>query len=179
MYELVNINEVKMKEYILEKSWTTEEGYQAAIIKTNKSWTNHRCGYIGVPKSHPLFGKGYSQHCDVLIKLREEVKKEPIGDRGIIPVFYWDGESASMDVLFNVHGGVTYAETGKEYPLETEEELHWIGYDCAHVGDTDDKCTLSFCEEQCIQLSEQIKKVEKFAQYQKYRGAWNLIEKFK
>jgi hypothetical protein len=69
----------------------------------------HWCGYVGLPASHPLHGKGY-------------------GDNGV-------------DRL-DVHGGVTYAEVCQgavcHVPAEGEdEELWWLGFDCAHAWDRD------------------------------------------
>jgi hypothetical protein len=41
---------------IVEKDWTTEAGFRAAIIVHP---AGHRCGYVGVPSSHEHHGKGY------------------------------------------------------------------------------------------------------------------------
>lgn len=30
----------------------------------------------------------------------------------------------------DVHGGLTYGEQSKEYPIATEEDSYWIGFDC-------------------------------------------------
>ena len=141
---------------IILKEWKTKEGYMAAIMQHP---FGHNCGYVGVKKNHPLYGKSYSQHCDCLIKSRDKALKEPVGKRGIVPVFCYDGESASMDIVFNIHGGITFAETTKTYPIETEELLHWIGFDCSHLDDTPEKCDLDYCINECENLSKQLSDV--------------------
>ena len=39
-----------------EKEWTTEAGLKATVIATPMGY---RCGYVGVPEGHPLYGKHY------------------------------------------------------------------------------------------------------------------------
>lgn len=39
------------------------------------------------------------------------------------------------DEYLEVHGGITYRELNKSYPVENETPLLWIGFDCAHFGD--------------------------------------------
>jgi len=49
----------------------------------------------------------------------------------------------------SVHGGLTYAEYSENsYPLETEEQVYSLGFDCAHCGDSKDvELIKSFGEE--------------------------------
>ena len=140
--------------HIILKDWETKSGFRAVVIRTDMG---HLCGYVAVDRKHQLFGKSYSQHCDCLIPSRDKAMKGKIGKRGIIPVFCYDGEKASMDIVFNVHGGITYAQTNKEYPAKSKFKLHWIGFDCAHLDDTPDKCDLDYCEKECEDLAKQIK----------------------
>jgi hypothetical protein len=44
-----------MRQYKVEKDFSID-GYRCVIIGGN---LGHRCGYIGLPKSHPLYGKNY------------------------------------------------------------------------------------------------------------------------
>jgi hypothetical protein len=77
-----------------------------------------------------------------------------------------------------VHGGLTYAGSDKKYPVESE--LHWFGFDCAHLYDARDPDlmddqhremhekypsfaniegvirSLSFCERECERLASQL-----------------------
>jgi len=141
--------------YKILRDWKTKVGFRAIVIKTEMG---HNCGYVGVDKKHALFGKSYSQHCDCLIPLRNKAMKGKISKRGIIPVFCYDGESASMDIVFDVHGGVTYSGTDKKYPIKSN--LHWIGFDCAHAGDTLEICNLDYCIKECESLAKQIKEIK-------------------
>jgi hypothetical protein len=113
--------------YTVEKDWTTHAGFRAVVILTEMG---HRCGYVGVPKGHPLHGVGYSQDCDALTFPAEE----SIGKRGIIPLLCADGEKSSPEIVFDVHGGLTYSGGNDEYPVKSDD-LWWFGYDCAHAGD--------------------------------------------
>lgn len=98
----------------------------------------HRCGYVEVPKNHPLFGIEYSQETSFLNTLWESVKEGPIGKRGIIPIFCKSHKEGpqSPDVVFDVHGGLTYSGGGGEYPIKSDG--WWFGFDCAHSGDAKD-----------------------------------------
>ena len=113
--------------YIIERDWTTHAGFRAVVIMVDMG---HRCGYVGVPKGHPLYGVSYSEQCDALTFPADE----SIGKRGIIPVFCSDGEKASPEIVFDVHGGITYSGGNDEYPVESD--LWWFGYDCSHAGDS-------------------------------------------
>lgn len=35
----------------------------------------------------------------------------------------------------DVHGGLTYSNNDSSYPIKNNENLWWIGFDCAHSGD--------------------------------------------
>ena len=39
-----------------EKEWTTRAGLKAVVIAHDMG---HRCGYVGVPEGHPMYGKHY------------------------------------------------------------------------------------------------------------------------
>lgn len=43
------------------------------------------------------------------------------------------------DIDIDVHGGLTYSEYSRGgYPVETKEQVWWIGFDCAHYCDAKD-----------------------------------------
>ena len=63
--------------------WENEVGYKCRISRMEGSGA--LCGYVGIPKEHRFWGKGY--HGD-----NEEVD----------------------DISDNVHGGLTYSEEGKD-----------------------------------------------------------------
>lgn len=108
-----------------DKPWLTEPNHVEfehagfpCIIHRNDSgaW----CGYVGVPPSHPLHGKSWS-------------------DGGYKNENYDVYHSPPTDVL-DVHGGITYANAcqgpicHKTKPGEPDD-VWWFGFDCAHSGD--------------------------------------------
>lgn len=162
-------------------------GLKCVVIMTGMG---HRCGYVGVAKGHPLYGKNYSDKCLHF----DDVSGEPIGKRGVLPLMFSGVENGlvSPDLYFDVHGGITYAEggIGSEYPIESS--LWWFGFDTAHAGDgknlalaneygllekerydslmrmekefpTHDMLpvrSLKYCEAECRSLAEQLSKVK-------------------
>ena len=107
--------------------------YRCVIILSKQG---HRCGYVGVSNSHPLYGVDYSAKIEGL-KLPEN---EPIGKRGILSLVC--GSENSLDVYFNVHGSLTFSSGSKEYPVESD--LWWFGFDCNHLDDASD---IAACKE--------------------------------
>ena len=102
----------------------------------------HRCGYVGVDKSHPLFGVMYDQQTDKIT--REMVDRMTIGKRGAMiaitaNVRADDDQSLrrSPDILLDVHGGITFSSGNKSfnqyYPVKSD--LWWFGFDCGHCDD--------------------------------------------
>ncbi len=120
----------------VERQWKTQAGYDAVCILIHGM---HRCGYVGIPKEHPLYGKEYSEHCEVLAEPFKKMLEsdEPIGKRGMIPIFCSMGKTdkASMDMFFNVHGSITYCGGADDYPIDNPDKLWFIGFDCGHCND--------------------------------------------
>jgi len=118
--------------YIIEREFE-HAGYKCVVTFGTMG---HRCGYVGIPKEHPLYKKGYVSYL--------EIKKEDIGSReisGIFPLLSAcldEDERIKIEAYFQCHGGITYAGGGKksEYPIESD--LWWFGFDCAHAGDKKD-----------------------------------------
>lgn len=119
--------------YILENVFT-HEGLDCAVTFNA---IGHRCGYVGVKEDSPLFSIRYS---DDLKKpeLLKELKQSQIGKRGVMPVVCWDGETTSLDILFNVHGGITFSNGNSCFPITRPYPLWWFGFDCAHCDDAKD-----------------------------------------
>ena len=130
--------------YKVEKDWESN-GLRCVVIMTEMG---HRCGYVGVSKEHMLYGVSYNDKVESLKGKLEELKESDVGKRGIMSLIGWNGETVSPEILFNVHGGLTYSGDSKEYPVESD--LWWFGYDCAHHGDAKD----------LTMVSETIRKIE-------------------
>ena len=161
--------------YTVEKIGEYED-LTAVVIMTDMG---HRCGYVGIPSYHPLYGKSYNKGTKVLTRMLKRIKRSPIGKRGIISLFCWDGKKASPEIVFNVHGGLTYSGgCSKDYPIK-KKGTWWFGYDCAHAGDGKDLSVVSdtireihekfphedpirsleYCINECENLAKQLKAV--------------------
>lgn len=139
-------------------SYTVEKDYQysgcrCVVIMTSMG---HRCGYIGINKSHPLYGAHYSKKSEILQSRLEWLKNQEIGKRGIIPTFCWDGKSVSPEILFEVHGGITFSNGGEKSEYPVESNLWWFGFDCAHLDDNPVRCNTAYCVEECNSLAKQL-----------------------
>ena len=117
----------------IDRKWVSH-GFTCVVLALDMG---HRCGYVGVPESHPLRGKGYG---DVMPGVTsDDLAGQPIGNRGIIPVVLFacgTENTVRLDCYFNVHGGLTYAGGGK-YPID-QPGTWWFGFDCAHSEDAPD-----------------------------------------
>jgi len=75
------------------------------------------CGYVGVPPSHPWYGKGYDE-----LDARTDV-------HGGLTFAGEFGEGAAITGRDHQRGhGWTYA-------TRTDDRLWWVGFDCMHAGD--------------------------------------------
>ena len=96
----------------------------------------YRCGYVGIPNNHPLYGKNYNEKCLPF----KDIENQSISKRGIIPMAFMEIKDGliSPEVYFDVHGGITFADggIGSKYPVESD--LWWFGFDCAHYNDGKD-----------------------------------------
>jgi len=72
----------------------------------------------------------------------------------------------SPELVFDVHGSVTYSGNGEgKYPVESN--LWWFGFDCAHLGDASESTIMwgfddgvfrstKYCIKECERLADQI-----------------------
>jgi hypothetical protein len=94
------------------------------------------CGYVGIPKSHPWWGKGYN---DYIKPTADMLGPRDVDDHGAIDLLCqaWSGKDAteelSVGLAMRVHGGLTYARDHE--PYGKPDGLWWFGFDCAHSGD--------------------------------------------
>lgn len=97
-----------------------------AVRNRRKAW----CGYVGLPSTHPLFGKSYSDR--VPVADRSSIQVDKAGPISLfIEALQEDDGCVALDVLFNVHGGITYS--GDTWPAR--DGLWYFGFDCCHCDD--------------------------------------------
>lgn len=144
----------------VEREWITRAGLKAqAVLIIDR----HRCGYVELPEGHPLDGAEYGERHPAL-RLPDD--GETIGDRGVLPLMIaalrGDAEDriTSPDVVFDVHGGLTYSRRN--------DEGRWVfGFDCAHSFDgsldpisnsfmSGPVRSLEYVVDQCEHLAEQL-----------------------
>ena len=123
----------------VEKDWTTASGLRAVVIAAQMG---HRCGYVGVPKDHPLFGKDYD---DVDANVHGGLTFSS-GETGKYPVesnLHWFGFDCShyMDAKDTSIMSPEYLAIHEKYPRIDFEAV---------VRD------LTFCERECESLAEQL-----------------------
>ena len=107
--------------------WVDETTDLDCLILRNGSGA--LCGYVGIPNTHPWYGKGYSQCL------------ESCADE-------WCYEH-SPEGRISVHGGLTFAARCSEHkgddaichvPAEGRTaDVWWFGFDTAHAGDLSPK----------------------------------------
>lgn len=100
--------------YIVEREFE-HAGYKCVVTF---NVMGHRCGYVGIPKNHPLYGKEYSDYL--------EIKKADVGDRD---------ERIRIEAYFLCHGGIIFADGGENSNYPIESDLWWFGFDCAYCDD--------------------------------------------
>lgn len=131
----------------------THSGLECMVVRTRMG---HYCGYVGVPPSHPWFGKGYNEK----VKVPPSVfSRETCADNvGVINLLCAsDVSQDAMDIVLavDVHGGLTFSAKDKT------REIWWFGFDCAHAGDgrspSDDGWKdADFVAENCRSLADQL-----------------------
>lgn len=153
--------------YVVERDWITKAGLRA--VCTMNETMGHRCGYVAIPPSHPLYGKSYAEECDCLTEGSKDVANGPIGKRGHLPVFCASvtGKLNSPDIFFDVHGSLTYSGGSGEYPI-VASDLWWFGFDCGHHGDASKHSpgvarTQEYVVDECESLATQLVEVKPIA----------------
>lgn len=137
--------------------------------------------FSSASKYHRYYGSGYS--AEPIIE-QDWITKS--GLRAIVVMTYLGhrcgyialpknhpriGDSYGDTEDLQVHGGVTYANQDKVYPI-WNKEAYWLGFDCAHYGDAPAPYhprrmsewmyenavhrTLEFCVAQCEGLASQL-----------------------
>lgn len=136
--------------------WIDEKTGLDCLIVRNPNALN-LCGYVGVPKTHPLYKKGYSD-CFLPSAKKRGFRKgddKPIA-KGLpkMPKRILDRIKEKMvcndsycdhtpDSVLDVHGGITFSDICQKdedgichiAELGANEPVWWFGFDCAHAGD--------------------------------------------
>ena len=118
--------------YIVEKEFN-HNGLKCVVTFSNMG---HRCGYVGVPKWHPLYGKDCMDYLD--IKKEDIEGKEVSGVFPLLGALIDNDERVRIEAYFTCHGGITYSGGGENSTYPIESNLSWFGFDCAHYGDGKD-----------------------------------------
>ena len=123
--------------------WTTLVGLPAVILRHAEM--GHLCGYVGVGKQHPWYGKKYTD-CALDTAHPRGPVPDPPAESGWLPLPESWKKQREMQLicgeedcdhrpesLISVHGGITYSSWGYD-PIPRNGEW-WFGFECAHAGD--------------------------------------------
>ncbi len=94
-----------MNDYNIERR-AIHKGLEYIVVAYSGGW---RCGYVKIPATRRMYGKGYTQSIVV------------------------DRQYESLEYLLDVHGGLTFAGRSTRFGRGW-----WLGFDCAHSGDGKD-----------------------------------------
>lgn len=139
-------------------------GYKCALRRNSGgAW----CGYVGIDKLHPWYGKEYGDKVAVPEAiLKRNIDLDKIGVINLFCANLEDVSNGEIEIVLavDVHGGITYSNDGVR---GAEEGLWWFGFDCAHSGDLCPKYDSSFdrhgiyrdmnyAKRECQSMAEQI-----------------------
>jgi hypothetical protein len=131
----------------------------------------HWCGYVGIPDTHPMHGKGSGEPLPILEQAFQERMKQPIGESpsfAVLLAMIGDEPKPTAELVLNVHGGITYTEN--HAPRQDPDGFWWFGFDCAHAGDLSPKYgdfgdgvyrDMAYVEAECRSLAEQLDTIAK------------------
>ena len=112
-----------------------------------------------------FYGAGYSEP---LVQIpRDEVQAIPLGKKGALLAITAGVNAApgdtlrrSLDVVIDVHGGITYSGGSEQYPAPSDG-LWWFGYDTGHCDDSDEGGQpLDYCIAECESMAQQLLELE-------------------
>lgn len=140
----------------IEKNWIADAGYRAVAARIRNS---HLCGYVGIPKEHPLYEMPYSKR--LAKSFWQEIVDRPFRGSSIDMLLashdYKNGElGPTLSYYIDVHGGVTYSGGNDTYPIE-DSGLWWFGFDCGHFGDSPEVQDLNYVVKECESMAKQLK----------------------
>lgn len=83
-------------------------GFKCLILRTDRM--KHLCGYVGLPKWHPYYGKNYNQ---CLIGCGGKISDiPPLAERGFsqYQCVFDERDHPSLERVIRVHGGLTFSQ---------------------------------------------------------------------
>jgi len=143
----------------------------------------HRCGYVGIGQDHPLYNINYNEEIPEALKAKWRIIEDTqtTGKRGVFTLLLYDPAHPRVEVMFDVHGSLTYSGGKDNYPVQNSG-LWWFGFDCGHCDDAPDTKamleygftpspymsghggtvrTLDYCINECHSLADQLLEVAK------------------
>ena len=138
-----------MKEFVTEKEWKNGE-FNCKIIFTQ---LGHRCGYVGVPKGHPMFGRDYNK-CIEDIDCHGGLTYSGFRDDNSKEYWYFGFDCAHADDGVDI-------ESLKKYGFDISPFLSMFLpiVELWEPNESSQFKTKEFCEEQCNSIAEQIKQI--------------------
>jgi hypothetical protein len=94
------------------------------------------CGYVGVPKEHPWFGKSYNDTIEPTKDMLGPRDSQDFGPIDLLCAVFSNKDiekEMPIGMAMRIHGGLTYADD--RAPYSKPDGLWWFGFDCAHAGD--------------------------------------------
>lgn len=117
----------------------TYRGYKCVTTFTDMGY---RCGYVGIPEGHSLYGKQIASQLKVtLAELCNDESMNQVGNRGVWTLLGLpndEEDQVSIGSYFAVHGGISFANGGKDSHHPIDSDYWWLGFDCGHYGDCPD-----------------------------------------
>ena len=97
----------------------------------------HLCGYLGIPPMHPWYGHHYD---DLDVDVHGGLTFGAASRYGHPATVAWlaKREAAATGPSFYTRRLALeqeHAGQATNYPIETEMDIWWLGFDCAHSGD--------------------------------------------
>lgn len=138
-----------MKEFVTEKEWKNGE-FNCKIIFTQ---LGYRCGYVGVPKGHPMFGRDYNK-CIEDIDCHGGLTYSGFRDDNSKEYWYFGFDCAHADDGVDI-------ESLKKYGFDISPFLSMFLpiVELWEPNESSQFKTKEFCEEQCNSIAEQIKQI--------------------
>ena len=71
----------------------------------------------------------------------------------LVPAWHWGYEKDYDELFVKCHGGLTYTSHSL---MKIDYPGWWIGFDCAHLGDSEEKQNLEYCINECKNIIDQL-----------------------